>query len=146
MCQGSSPDHVVTGVLPCYGVAPLGLFGGVCPTLCRFLVVKLPVFFGIGLLVWLGSWCVLPVGFVQFELQSPPGCLGLVHQLEVFLIGRFGVLGWPCWRFWCGVARWYTALSSLAACASAVSCQRGTASVKLSTCIGSTFLGLPCIL
>ena len=102
MYQGSSPEHVVPGVVPHYGVASLGLFGGVCPGWCCFLVVKLPMFFGIGLLVWLGSWCVLPIGFVQFELQSPPGCLGLVRQLAVFLIDRFGLLGWPFRRLWCG--------------------------------------------
>ena len=48
--------------------------------------IKLPVFFGVGLLVKLGSWRELLGEFVQFQLQIPPGRLGLVGRLAVSLI------------------------------------------------------------
>ena len=48
--------------------------------------VKLLVSMVVDLLVHLGSWRGLPVGFVYLELWFPPGGLGLVSQLAVLLI------------------------------------------------------------
>ena len=58
---------------------------------CCFPAFKLPVFFCIGLLVQLGTWLGLPIGFVHLELWFPHGCLRLFGQLPAFRIGCFSV-------------------------------------------------------
>ena len=63
---------------------------------------KLPMFFGVGLLVQGGSWRGLHIGFVQLELRFPAGRLGLVGQKSAFWISCFGVRGWPSQLLRCG--------------------------------------------
>ena len=147
--------------IKCIRVHPLNMWSLVwCHIMVWHRWVCLAVCARVGVAFWLsnclcslalGCLCGLALGVCcplgLSSLSSSPllGALGLSVSwqcsssiVSVCWVGLFGGCG-------VGVARWYTALSSFAACASAVSCQRGTASAEPSTCIGRTFLGLPCI-